>query len=212
MISLIGIGISSFMIALTGALMPGPLLTTTVGESVRHGPCAGPLLVAGHAILEFVLVATLFLGLAPFLTDKKVTGGISLAGGAILLWLAFDMFRALSTLSLKTDGSSKKSHGRLITSGILVSLSNPYWTIWWATFGLAYILKSRLFGIIGVLVFFTGHILADLSWYTLVSFTVGKGKRFLSDTGYRVLVGFCALFLLVFAGWFLWGGIKEFFL
>jgi hypothetical protein len=29
---------------------------------------------------------------------------------------------------------------------------------------------------------------------------------------YRGLVGFCAAFLLGFAGWFLWGGIKELFL
>jgi threonine/homoserine/homoserine lactone efflux protein len=209
---LAGIGIYSFMLALSGALMPGPLLTATVGESVRHGPRAGPLLVTGHAILEFALVAALFLGLAPLLKDTRVTAGISLAGGAILLWLAFGMFRTLPSLSIAGSGSSKKGQGRLITSGILVSLSNPYWTIWWATFGLAYILQSREFGVAGVAVFFIGHILADFAWYSLISFSIGKGRRFLTNAMYRGLVGFCAAFLLGFAGWFLWGGIKELFL
>ena len=210
--SLIGIGITSFIIALSGALMPGPLLTATVGESARYGPRAGPLLVVGHAILEFALVVALFLGLAPLLTNNKVTAGISLAGGTILLWLAFGMFRTLSSLSLETAGSSKKGQGRLITSGILVSLSNPYWSIWWATIGLAYILQSRLWGMVGVVVFFIGHILADLAWYSLVSYLIGKGRRFFTNAMYRGLVGFCALFLFGFAVWFLWAGIKKLFL
>jgi threonine/homoserine/homoserine lactone efflux protein len=212
MSGLVGIGIYSFMLALSGALMPGPLLTATIGESVRHGPRAGPLLVAGHALLEFALVAALFLGLAPLLKDKRVTAGISLAGGAILIWLAFGMFRTLSSLSFSNPSSSKNGQGRLITSGILVSLSNPYWTIWWATFGLAYIVQSRKFGIAGVVVFFIGHLLADFAWYSLISFSIGKGRRFLTNALYRGLVGFCAVFLLGFAGWFLWGGIKEVFL
>ncbi len=211
MTSLIGIFITSFIVALSGALMPGPLLTTTVGESSRYGPRAGPLLIAGHAILEFSLVVALFLGLAPLLTNKNVTAGISLAGSAILLWLAFGMFRTLRSLSMDTAGPSKQGGGRLIMSGILVSLSNPYWSIWWATIGLAYILQSRQWGFTGVAVFFTGHILADLAWYSLVSFSVGKGRRFFTDTIYRGLVGFCAFFLAVFAVWFFWGGIKKMF-
>jgi threonine/homoserine/homoserine lactone efflux protein len=209
MTSLIGIGITSFVVALSGALMPGPLLTTTVGESVRYGPRAGPLLIAGHAILELALVAALFLGLAPLLTDNNVTAGISLAGGVVLLCLSFGMLRTLPALSLETAGSSKKGHGRLITSGILVSLSNPYWSVWWATIGLAYVLQSKQFGMAGVMIFFAGHILADLSWYSLVSFAVGKGRQLINNVMYRWLVGICALFLAGFALWFLWAGFRK---
>ena len=209
MTSLLGIGITSFIIALSGALMPGPLLTTTIGESSRYGFRAGPLLITGHAILEFLLVAALFLGLAPLLTDKNVTAGIGLAGGAILLWLAFGMFRSLPVLSLDAPASPKQGHGRLVVSGILVSLANPYWSIWWATIGLAYILQSVQRGIIGVAVFFTGHILADLAWYSMVSFSVGKGRKYFTNAIYRWLVTVCALFLTAFAFWFFWGGIKK---
>jgi threonine/homoserine/homoserine lactone efflux protein len=141
MSALFGIGGYSFVLALSGALMPGPLLAATVGESVRHGPRAGPLLIAGHAVLEFALVAALFLGLAPLLTDHKVTAVIGIAGGAVLLWTAFGMVRTLPVLSLTKDKAMNRGQGRLIVSGILLSLSNPYWTIWWATFGLAYILQ-----------------------------------------------------------------------
>ena len=37
MLNLIGIFITSFTITLTGAMMPGPLLTITISESARRG-------------------------------------------------------------------------------------------------------------------------------------------------------------------------------
>jgi threonine/homoserine/homoserine lactone efflux protein len=210
--SLGSIFVTSFVVALSGALMPGPLLTATVGESSRYGVRAGPLLMTGHAILEIALVAALFLGLAPLLKDARITAGIGLAGSVILFWMAYGMFRSLPRLSLDTTASAARGHTRLVAAGILLSLSNPYWTIWWATFGLAYILQSRQWGFIGVAVFFVGHILADFAWYCAVSFSVGKGRKFFTPAVYRGLVGVCAAFLVGFAGWFLWGGVKVLFL
>jgi threonine/homoserine/homoserine lactone efflux protein len=207
--TLLGIFITSFIVALSGALMPGPLLTATIGESSRHGSAAGPLLMAGHALLELALIALLFLGLAPLLKNTMVTAIISIVGGIILLWLAYGMFRSLSGLSL--DQEVKLTQGgkrRLVAAGILVSLSNPYWTIWWATIGLAYILQARMFGITGVIVFFIGHILADFAWYSFISLTVGSGRKMLTPIIYRGVVVVCALFLVGFAVWFLVGGIR----
>ena len=205
-----GLFFTSFIVAFSGALMPGPLLTATVSESSRYGPKAGPLLMVGHGILEILLVVLLFLGLAPFLTAPKVTAAVSLIGSAILLWLAFGMFRSLPSLSINAKTDSKHGRGRLITSGILISLSNPYWTIWWATIGLAYILQAKKLGVTGIVVFFIGHILADLVWYTIVSFTVGKGRKFFTPRVYKGIVGVCAAFLALFAGIFLWYGVKTF--
>jgi hypothetical protein len=57
--TLLTIFASSFVIALSGALMPGPLLTATISECSQRGFIAGPLLITGHAILELVLVIAL---------------------------------------------------------------------------------------------------------------------------------------------------------
>jgi threonine/homoserine/homoserine lactone efflux protein len=207
--TLSGIFITSFIVGLSGALMPGPLLTTTIGESSRHGPAAGPLLMVGHALLELALIALLFLGLAPFLKNSTVTAIISIVGGIILLWLAYGMFRSLSGLSInQATKPTQVGKRRLVAAGILVSLSNPYWTLWWATIGLAYILQARIFGITGVVVFFAGHIIADLAWYSFISLTVGKGRKMLTPIIYRGVVAVCALFLVGFAAWFLVGGMR----
>ncbi len=193
--------VSSFIIALSGAMMPGPLLTVTIGESSRRGFMAGPLLIAGHAILELLLLAALLLGLAPWLQRPVVFAATALTGSLILLWMAFSMFRSLPSLSLQQKGQQTTGN-HLIINGILMSAANPYWIIWWATIGLGYITYSRQFGLRGIVFFFAGHILADLSWYSLISAAVARGRNFFNDRLYRGIIFFCAAFLVVFACYF----------
>lgn len=185
--------------------MPGPVLTVTVSESIKRGSHAGPLLILGHGILELILVLAILAGLAPFFTREDVFVGISMAGGLILLYMSYTMLRDLPKLKLSLTGEKDTSRN-LITSGIMLSLANPYWFIWWATIGIGYIVYAMKFGTIGVVFFFSGHILADLAWYSFISLAASKGRRFLSDRLYRCLIGFCAFFLVVFAGYFFYSG------
>ncbi len=201
---------SSFMIALSGALMPGPLLAVTVSESSRRGAIVGPLMILGHGILELALVIALRGGMAPLLQNESVFIFISLTGGIILLWMAVSMFKSLPTIRLQCDAQEKKQRN-LIVGGILFSLANPYWFIWWATIGLGYIMHSVTFGILGVAAFFIGHILADLAWYSLISFGVARGRNFLNDSIYRKLIGLCASFLTVFSCYFFYSCLEKFF-
>ena len=76
--------------------------------------------------------------------------------------MAIGMFRSLSSLSLSLDADAEQG-GHLILRGALMSVANPYWTIWWATIGLGYILHCMRFGAWGIFFFFVGHILADLA-------------------------------------------------
>ncbi len=206
--SLSAIFFSSFLIALSGALMPGPFFTVTVSESSRRGAVAGPLLIVGHGILELALIIALLSGMAPFFGSENVFISIALGGGVILFLMAISMFKGLSTLSLQLDTKSEKSQN-LILAGIIFSLANPYWTIWWASIGLGYIMTSYKLGTPGITAFFLAHILADLAWYSLISFSVAKGRSFFTDTIYRNLVGGCASFLILFACYFFYSGIEK---
>ena len=206
--TLVTIFASSFVIALSGALMPGPLLTATISESSRHGFIAGPLMITGHAVLELVLVAALLLGLAPLFQQPLVFVATALIGSVILFWMAFGMFRSLPSLRLSWEGDQTRRNHPMI-SGILMSVANPYWIIWWATIGLGYILYSWRFGFWGIAFFFAGHILADLVWYSLIAAAVAGGRHFLTDRLYRSLIAFCAVFLVVFAGYFAYAGFEK---
>jgi threonine/homoserine/homoserine lactone efflux protein len=202
---LIIIGFTSFIVALSGALVPGPLFSITVSESIRRGMMSGPLIIVGHGILELSLVGLLLAGLGPLLNNPTMRLVTSVTGGVILIYLGYRLLKDARTASLKTDSSASPKGLHPIIIGIVGSLSNPYWIIWWITIGLGYLVSAIKLGATGVVVFFTGHILADLAWYSAVSYTVARGKKLIGDQGYRFLLYACGTFLIFFGAWFVKG-------
>lgn len=190
---------TAFIVGFSGAMMPGPMLTVNINESIKRGAQAGFWLVLGHAVLELALVIGLIFGLSILIQNKLVTAGISIAGGGFLLWMGWDMvqsaLKGAVSLNLEATGESKTPGPFL--SGFLTSLSNPYWSLWWATIGLGFLTAAQKSGGMGVGAFFTGHILADFVWYGAVSFAVAKGKKFMSDRIYRGIITACGGFLII---------------
>ncbi|MBI2002372.1 MAG: LysE family transporter [candidate division NC10 bacterium] len=220
--SLAAIAITSFLVGLSGAMMPGPVLTVTIGETAARlrggvpgenirtrtrGALAGPLIVLGHGILEILLVMGVVLGLGKLLVLGPVIGTIALLGGAVLLWMAWGMLRSVRSLSLQ-DTTAGEDRRHPVLAGILTTLCNPYWIIWWATIGLSYIALSLRLGLTGLISFYIGHILSDLLWYGSVSLTLALGRRLLTDRTYRGLVTACAVLLLGFGLYFGYAGVR----
>lgn len=199
---------TAFIVGFSGAMMPGPMLTVNINESIKRGAQAGFWLVLGHVVLELALVIGLIFGLSTVIQNKLVTSGISIAGGGFLLWMGWDMvkcaLKGTITLNLEATGESK-SPG-LFLSGFLTSISNPYWSLWWATIGLGFLTTAQKLGGLGVGAFFAGHILADFTWFVAVSFAVAKGKRFMSDRIYRGIITVCGGFLIILSIGFLLEG------
>lgn len=208
---------TAWVVGLSGAMMPGPMLTLTIGEVSRKGFWAGPLIVGGHAIIEFALVAGLAMGLSLFMQQTIVTGSIGLFGGAVLMWMGWgiarDAFMRRVTFSAAGETVKDAAAGQglpPLVSGALTSIANPYWSLWWATVGMGYVVLAQKHGTIGLTAFYTGHILADLAWYGLVAVIVHTGRNFINDTVFRsVLVG-CGFFLILLGGYFLYGGLLLF--
>jgi threonine/homoserine/homoserine lactone efflux protein len=210
MTSLIAVFFTSLVVAFSGAMMPGPLLTITISESTRRGPIAGPLLIAGHSVLELLLLIGLLLGLGPLLKNETFFITIAFIGGIIMLWMAWGMFRSLPTLSV-TSGTAVSKKDNLLITGAMMSLVNPYWIIWWATIGIGYIVLSQKLGFWGIALFYIGHITGDMIWYVAISTAVGKGKKLFTDRVYRVLIAVCGTFLVGFAFYLVYSGITRLF-
>ncbi len=204
---------TAFMIALSGALMPGPLLAITISESAKRGFWAGPLLIVGHGLLEIALVGVLVFGLSDMLEHRLVIPFIGLVGGAILITMAIAALIRGGRKTLITPLNQPKGAVRgntPIMAGVLGSVSNPYWFIWWITLGTTYLLWALNLGLTGVITFFSGHILADLGWYSLVALLIATGRKILPDIVYRWLLIVCGLFLAGLGGYFLASAIGFF--
>jgi threonine/homoserine/homoserine lactone efflux protein len=199
---------TSFVVGLSGALMPGPLLALTVGEAARYGFWAGPLLVLGHGILELSLVVALVFGLSQVVGNGLVFSIVGIVGGLVLIYMGYNTIRQGWRSAGIPTNAGKTANRMLVVSGIAVSASNPYWLIWWATIGTTYLLWSLKVGAGGVAAFFTGHIFADLVWYTLVAFIIVKGKKIISNNVYRWFLIICGLALVGLGGYFIFSGIR----
>lgn len=211
MTKLIAIFTTSLFVGFSGALMPGPLLTVVISGSAQRGFWEGPALVLGHAVAEFLIVAALAAGLSRLLKRNLVAGLIGLLGGAFLLWMGLDIARSAwwGTVSLEqaTGTEAGLQLGPVIT-GIVVSISNPCWVLWWATVGASYVALSLRRGPLGLGFFYFGHILSDLSWYSLVALLIARGRALLSQPVYRLILLVCGSFLIALSIYFIHSGIK----
>ncbi len=206
--SIMVIAVTSFVVALSGALVPGPLFTITVGESVKRGFSAGPMIILGHGLLEAVVVALIVFGVMPAVTAEKTRMVIGFGGGIILILMGAMILKDCRSASLNIDTGGGRTGLNPVVSGVVGSLSNPYWVIWWMTIGLGYLVSALKYGAAGVIAFFAGHIAADLGWYSLLAFAVSKGRAVMSDRGYRITLLGCGLFLIFFGFWFILGRAK----
>jgi len=201
-LELAGLAWASFALALSGALMPGPVLAVTVAGTGRRGFWFGPGVVLGHAALEIPMVALLAIGLSAVFQNPSVLAVIGAVGAVALTWMGIGLVRQAIRPRVEATGAGLHRHGS-VASGLLTSALNPYWYIWWVTQPTLLLAGAVRLGWLGVAVFFVGHIAADLGWYSLVALGVASGRRFLEGRWYKVLVLVCAVVLFVMAGVFL---------
>ncbi|HWR44863.1 LysE family transporter [Sporomusa sp.] len=209
---------SAFLVGLSGAMMPGPMLTVTISETPRQGFWVGPQIVLGHGIVELLLVASLAGGLTYYIQQPLVTGGIGFIGGLVLLWFGWGIYvsaknrevcLSFSEAGISSDRTTKSQSINPLVSGIILSFTNPYWSLWWATVGVSYVVIAMSLGAVGLVTFFTGHILSDLVWFSFISFIITTGRSFISDRLYRGVLTICAVFLVVLGCWFSYDGFRK---
>ncbi len=192
--------ISAFIVGLSGAMMPGPLLTYTIRKALSEGPRAGFVIVAGHALLELALVIVIFLGFDMVLQSRQAQVGIGFVGGALLAYMGADMIRSSvkNRLTVQMD-SDKSGSGSMMVYGIVLSATNPYFLLWWAVIGLGFIIQSyQSLGYAGAAIYYLGHITADFGWYGLISVVVGKSRKFISEKPYRIIITILGAMLIFF--------------
>lgn len=200
----------AFMTGFSGAVMPGPFLVKVIEQTPLLGLKAPLLMLAGHALLELVIVVLLMLGFRGLIARAGVRAFIGIVGGAVLLWMSQDMIRSGWTMKLVLESRSAAicSWPRLLLLGAWVSIINPYFTGWWAMIGLGGMAQMQARSKGDYLSFYLGHETADYAWYGLVGVVLVSSTRWLTDGVYRAMIVSCGAILLGLGVWFLWTGFK----
>ena len=189
-----------FLIGLTGATVPGSMLFATIDASLRRGWTAGPEIVLGHALVEVVICALIFIGFT--IATDTICWFVSIAGGGALVVFGMMTINSSKDATFAVGGGNA---GGAVAAGVLTSVSNPYFLFWWLTAGNGLVMDGLAISITAAVLFVTGHWIADLTWYTLVSVSSSRGRRVMSDRTYkRMLVG-CGVFLVGFGMYYLAG-------
>ncbi len=232
----------SLLMSLSGALMPGPMLTYTISRTLRttrRGWLTGARVVGGHAAVEALLVIALVLGVVGFLRAPVAVKSIATVGAVLLIAMGVSLLLETARgrgIELAGEGAAAGGVGgaagagaaaggaggpsqagkasfatRLppVLAGVLVSMSNPYWWIWWVTIGAAFLIRYEvtLQRWPALVAFFVGHELGDLGWFSAVSIALSLGRSRIPKGVVAGIQAFCGVAIIGFA---LYLGISTF--
>ena len=200
----------AIIISLSGVMAPGAMTAATIAQGTRNR-WAGVLISVGHGIVEIPLIFALMLGLHFFFEMDAVKIGIGIAGGIFLVWMGSGMLRQIQNTQAKQNGNINSN---ATVTGIILSVTNPYFLLWWATVGLNLALGAKELGIFALVVFAIVHWMCDLVWLSILSFGAfytNKGAGLFSRHFEKGILIFCGIALLVFGFKFMVDALKLWF-
>lgn len=189
--------LKAIFLSFTGVMAPGPLTAVTVAHGSRSQH-AGVWIAIGHGIVEFPLMVVVFLGFEYVFTSPHAKAVIGLVGGLFLFFLAYGMFRSIAKADVGGNGAFRSP----VVAGVVLTIANPYFLIWWATVGASLIIAAVEFGAIGVVVFAIFHWLCDFVWCYFLSALSFRGGRFFGNKFQKIVFGVCGVFLIIMGGKF----------
>jgi len=195
------------VISCTGAMQPGPVTATAITMGARNR-YAGSLMAVGHGVIEFPLMVVIILGLGKYFKLAKVQVAIGLAGGVFLILMGAQAFLSLRA---KADAEPRALEAKPILAGIVLSVGNPYFLIWWATVGLALATQATKWGIWAFAVFALAHWSVDLVWLQILSWASFKGSVLLGPSGQRIVVVVCSAAMFLFGLFFIYNAANILF-
>jgi threonine/homoserine/homoserine lactone efflux protein len=195
-------------------MAPGPVTAVTVSKGTKS-PHAGAIIALGHGIVEIPLMILILYGFGEILKILYIKAIIGLLGGLFLLKMGLGLLQGIK--QAKVDSSNDPRSPLMV--GIILSLANPYFLIWWATIGSILIFRSITFlifrsitfGLLGFVIFMILHWSCDFFWCYFLSALSFKGGQFFGKRLQQVLFAICGVFLLFFSAKFIFDAVKIFF-
>jgi threonine/homoserine/homoserine lactone efflux protein len=196
MIQIIEFAILVIIISASGVMSPGPLFAANITYGLREGVKSGIKIAIGHSIVELPLVILLGIGVFSLEIFPEFRTIISIFGAITLFVFAGIQIKTI--LKKNKDISVKPKQGPIVT-GILLSVLNPFFIVWWLTIGFKLISDAMLiWAFAGILIVFVFHIWMDFAWLGITAFLASKSRKIISNRNYKIMILVLSLTLIYF--------------
>lgn len=196
--------ISGFFLGLSG-LIPGPLFTLVVSETLKHGIKEGIKVSASPLITDLPIILITIIIFSRLSGIDNLLGAIAFTGSAFLIYLACE------SLSFKgSEAGPGGGESRSMRKGIITNLLNPSPYIFWFSIGAPTVVKACDEGLLHASLFVVVFYLTLVGSKVIIAFITGKTKDFLSSSFYIYLIKFLGIVLMGFAIFFIRSGLQYF--
>jgi threonine/homoserine/homoserine lactone efflux protein len=116
-------------------LMPGPIVTLVVANSLSHGSRSGLATVAGASVGNAILLGATAVGLVAFFALlSEVLEVVRWAGAGYLIWLGVRAWRAHGERELALVPPARRSSRAVFLQGFLIGITNPKAIVFYIAF------------------------------------------------------------------------------
>jgi threonine/homoserine/homoserine lactone efflux protein len=195
---------SAFLLGLSG-LIPGPLLTLVISETLKHGIKEGIKVAASPLITDLPIILITILAMSRFVHTDYILSIIAFGGSLFLIYLGYE---SLSYRAINPDVTSQVS---VIKKGVIANFLNPSPYIFWFTIGAPTIIKAYSENLINAVLFIVVFYTVLIGSKVVIATITDKSKHFLSSRFYLYLIRFLGVVLFLFALYFIKSGISYIF-
>ncbi len=116
-------------------LIPGPVVTLVVANSMTHGSRSGLVTVAGASVGNAILLTSTAIGLVAFFAAlSEVFDIVRWIGAAYLIWLGVNLWRNHGTQGVTLHPAAKRSWRSVFAQGLLIAVTNPKAIVFYIAF------------------------------------------------------------------------------
>lgn len=191
MIDLLVMGV---VLGLYAGFAPGPLLTLTISETLRHDIASGMKVALAPLVTDVPIVLLSVFVLSSLPGFHTVLGIMSFVGGLFVLYLGYGSMRT-KEVAFRLE----KTKSRSFRKGVLVNALNPHPYLFWFSVGGPTILKAVDQHRLAPLVFVGSFYVLLVGSKICLAVLVGRFKSFLYGRLYLYTIRFLGVMLWALA-------------
>ncbi len=200
---MLGYLLAGASLGLSSGFAPGPLLAMVISQTVNYGLKEGVKTACSPLLTDFPIIFIVTCLLTGIYEYKPVLGIISIAGGLLLTYLAYDNSKVGGTRQ-----AIKPAEMKSVSKGAAVNALSPHPYLFWITVGSPLMLDAYHKNAIYAVGFIVSFYVCLVGAKIITAIVVNRSRGFLQGKTYIFLIKFLGLLLIVFACFLFYDGLK----